>query len=141
MPVRVVAAVATVLALVSAWHSGRHMWHRVQEDYSTYSAYTPLERVHAPATWVQLDGNTFDWYAQFLTRGDRVYIQVDAEHEPRVVRMLAGYYLLPAVEVDDPSQATVVVSYYADPSTLGIHFLTQQQAGEQPIFVSRISSP
>ena len=55
--------------------------------------------------------------------------------------MFAGYDLLPAVEVADPSQATVVISYWTDPNTLGIHYVTQREAGLQPIFVSRISAP
>lgn len=141
MLARVVVGGAIALALASAWHSGRHVWHRIQGDRQTFAAYTPLDRIHAPATWVQLNGDIFDWYAQHLAKGDRFYVQVDAQHDPRVVRMLAGYYLLPAVEVDSPSQATVIVSYFTDPSTLGIRFLTQEQAGAQPIFVSRINAP
>ena len=37
-----IAAAATVVALVSAWHSGRHMWHRLGHDYRTYAAMTDL---------------------------------------------------------------------------------------------------
>jgi hypothetical protein len=133
--------VAIVLALASAWHSGRHVWHRIAQDHATFAAYTPVERTHAPAAWVGLDANVFDWYAKYLAKGDRFYLQVPPQYEPRVVRMLAGYYLLPAAEVEDPSEATVVVSYYADPNTLGIRYLTQQEAGAQPYFVSRISAP
>jgi hypothetical protein len=140
-PARIAVAAAVVLALVSAWHSGAHMWQRVQNDYRTYSPYTPTERKHAAATAFGLDGDIFDFYADFLGRGDRFYVQVDAGHNPDAVRMFAGYYLLPAVEVGDPSRATVVISYWTDPGTLGIHYLTQREAGLQPIFVSRISAP
>jgi len=37
--------------------------------------------------------------------------------------------------------ATVVVSFMADPKYLQLHFLTQKQAGFQPIFVSRVRAP
>jgi hypothetical protein len=139
--VGVAAAAATVLALASGWHSGRHVWHRIQQDHATLSAYTPVERTHAPATWVGIDATIFDWYRQYLAKGDRFYLQVDPQHDPHIAQMLAGYYLLPAAEVSDPSSATVVVSYFSNPNTLGLHFLTQEQAGEQPLFVSRISAP
>ena len=135
------AYVATVLALVSAWHSGRHVWHRIQDDRRVYSAYTPTDRENAPAVAVGLDGDIFAWYAQYVGAGDRFYVQVPADHDPRLVRILAGYELLPGVEVDRPSQATVIVSYYADPDALGLHYLTEEQAGAQPLFVSRVSAP
>jgi hypothetical protein len=140
-PARVAVGAATVVSLASVWHSGGHVWRRIETDHRTFSSLTERQRVQAPATGVQLDGNIFDWYAHFLAKGDRFYVQVDAEHIPRVVRMLASYYLLPAAEVDDPSRATVVISYQADPSTLGVHYLTQAQAGAQPLFVSRIRPP
>ena len=72
----VIVVAATVLALVSAWHSGRHMWHRLDGDYHTYAAYTGVQRRHAPLTMLGLDGAVFDWYSQYVARGDRVYYQV-----------------------------------------------------------------
>jgi hypothetical protein len=140
-PARVVATAAVALALVSAWHSGGRVWSLIESDHATYSAFTPRERVYEPAAGVGLDGDIFAFFADFVTRGDRFYVQVDQGHTPDLVRMLAGYWLLPAVEVDDLSKATVVISYFDDPSTLGLHYLTQQEAGLQPIFVSRIKPP
>jgi len=141
-----IVAAACVLALVSAWHSGRHMWHRLTDDYAMYSRYTPLERKHAPLTELELDGNIFDWYAKYVAPGDRVYYQVlpsglGTMDLPTAVRFGGSFYLLPAVQVTDPKQATVVVSYMADPKFLGLHFITQRRAGLQPIFVSRVRAP
>ena len=135
-----------MLALVSAWHSGRHMWHRLNHDYRTYAAYTDVERRHAPLAVLELDGNVFDWYSQYIARGDRVYYQVlpsglGTMDLPTAVRFAGSFYLLPAVEVSDPKRATVVVSFMADPKFLHLHFLTQQRAGQQPIFVSRVKAP
>jgi hypothetical protein len=140
------AAAATALALVSAWHSGRHVWHRLAADYRVDSALTPVERRHAPFTALELDGNVFDWYGQYLGRGDRVYYQVlpsglGTLTLPQAVMLAGSYYLLPAVTVGDVRQATAVVSYHSDPAELHVHFLTQQQSGLQPIFVSRIRGP
>jgi hypothetical protein len=45
------------------------------------------------------------------------------------------------VQVTDPKKATVVVSYMSDPKFLHLHFITQQQSGLQPIFVSRVRGP
>ena len=141
-----VIAAATVFALVSAWHSGRHMWHRLAEDYHTYASYTRLERKHAPLAKLELDGNIFDWYAKYVGRGDRVYYQVlpsglGTLDLPTAVRFAGSFYLLPAVQVTDPKQATVVVSFMADPKFLHLHFITQQRSGLQPIFVSRVRGP
>jgi hypothetical protein len=141
------AAAATVLALVSAWHSGRHMWHRLQQDRATYAPLTGEQRARAPLTAIPLPADVFDWYASLLTRGDRVYYQVEPSgfsHSfdlPTIVEAAGRYYLLPSVQVTDPKRATVVVSYMADPRFLHLHFVTQQQAGAQPIFVSRIATP
>jgi hypothetical protein len=145
LPTAIVAA-ATMLALASAWHSGRHMWHRLVSDYHTYAAMTPTERKHAPLAELDLDGNVFDWYAQYVARGDRIYYQVlpsglGTMDLPTAVRYAGAFYLLPAAEVSDPKQATVIVSFMADPTFLHLRFLTQQRSGLQPIFVSRVRAP
>ena len=141
-----VVAAATVLALVSAWHTGRHMWHRLDFEYRTYAAYTDVDRRHAPLAVLELDGNVFDWYSHYVARGDRVYYQVlpsglGTMDLPTAVRFAGSFYLLPAVQVTDPKRATVVVSFMADPKFLHLHFLTQKQSGLQPIFVSRVRAP
>jgi hypothetical protein len=141
-----IAGAATVLALVSAWHSGRHMWHRLDQDYRTYSGYTDLQRRHAPLSVLELDGAVFDWYAKYVGPGDRVYYQVlpsglGTMDLPTAVKFAGSFYLLPAVQVTDPKQATVVVSFMADPKFLGLHFITQRRSGLQPIFVSRVRGP
>ena len=141
MPSRLIVGGAIVLALASALHSGRHVWQRIKGDREVFSGLSATARLQAPATALQIYGYTFDWYAAHLARGDRFYLQIDAEHDPGTVRELASYYLLPAVEVQTPTQATVILSYYTDPSALGLHFITQSQAGAQPIFVSRRGAP
>ena len=143
----VVVSAATVLALVSAWHSGRHMWHRLDQDYATYRSYTDLQRREAFFSLVELPPGVFDWYAQYLGRGDRVYYQVEPSglssflDLPTAVELVGNYYLLPAVQVTDLRKATVVVSYLADPGLLHVKFVTQKRLGLQLMFVSRIRAP
>ena len=54
---------------------------------------------------------------------------------------LGRFYLLPAVQTTDLTDATVVVSYFEDPALLHMKFITQVQAGLQPLWVSRIRAP
>ena len=142
-----VVGVATVLALVSAWHSGPRRWDRLGAQRVQYAAYTAVERRHAPITSVGLPPDVFDFYASFLDRGDRVYYQVLPSGYstfmdlPTIVERLGEYYLLPSVQVTDIADATVVVSYMTDPGLLHVHFVTQKRAGLQLYFVSRIRAP
>jgi hypothetical protein len=142
-----VVAVVTTLALYSAWHSGGHMWRRLGQDRHTYAAYTEYQRSHAVMLNLPLSPEPFDFYRDRLVRGDRVYFLVapggfgEFFTLPEIVAAVGRYYLLPAVQVPDVKDATVVLSWNADPATLGVHFVTQARAGEQLIFVSRLKAP
>jgi hypothetical protein len=142
-----VVAGATALALYSAWHSGGHVLRRAADDHRTYAGYTALQRQHAAIDAIPLPSDIFDFYAAYVERGDRIYFQVlesgfgSWADLPTAVSAAGRYYLLPAVAVGDLADATVVVSYEADPNTLGVHYITQVRAGLQPIFVSRIRPP
>ena len=112
-----------------------------------YRPYTDIERQHAPLDGLEINGDIFDWYAQYVVHGDRAYYQVlpgGFSHDfdlPAIFGYAARYYLLPAVETTDLAHATIVISYHEDPGLLHVRFITQQRAGLQPIFVSRIRSP
>ena len=60
---------------------------------------------------------------------------------PQAIVALGNYYLLPGVEATDLAHATVVVSYFANPALLHVRFITQVEAGLQPLYVSRIRAP
>ena len=137
----------TALALISAWHSGRHMWRLLGAEQRTYAAYSDAERRRAPLTTLELPGDVFDWYASLLLHGDRAYYQVlesGFSHDldlPAAFGYGARFYLLPALDETDLARATVVVSYQADPGALPARYVTQRRSGLQPIFVSRIGVP
>ena len=143
----VLAAVATALALLSAWHSIGHMRRILGAERSSYSTMTAADRRRLPVTNATLDGQIFDFFAAYLTKGDRVYFQVmpsgfsPAFDLPSIVAALGRWYLLPAMQTTDLKNATVVVSYFEDPARLHIPFITQVRAGLQPLWVSRIKSP
>jgi len=141
------AAVVTAIALVSAWHSGARVWRHLDGQRRVYGSYSDVQRRHALITTMSLPGDVFDFYRQFVGRGDRVYYQVRESGLGRfldlqtAVRYAGRYYLLPALEATRLEDATVVVTFFEDPKLLRVPFVTQQQAGLQPIFVSRIRAP
>jgi hypothetical protein len=142
-----VVAVTTALALLSIWHSGGHVWRRLRTDERTYAAYSSDQRRQAPANMGSLPGDVFDYYLARVHRGDRVYFLVMRSGFGRYfdlhdsIARVGLFYLLPATEVTDVRDATVVLTYYEDPAHLGIHYVTQSEAGQQPIYVSRILPP
>jgi hypothetical protein len=146
-PTAAVAALATGLALYPAWHSGGHVWRRLNGDYHVYHAYTPADRQRAFITALPLPASVFDFYAQRVKRGDRVYYNVMESGFgsfftlPEIVAAVGRFYLLPAVQVTRLRDATVVLSWFEDPSQLHIHFPIQSEAGLQPFYVSRIKTP
>ena len=80
-------------------------------------------------------------------KGDRVYFQVRESgfssfyDYPTAFAYGARFYFLPALQATRLKDATVVVTYFEDPQQLHVRYITQQRAGLQPIFVSRIRSP
>jgi hypothetical protein len=123
------------------------MWRLLDGDYRSYAGYTEEQRRHAALQRVGLPAGVFDYYARFVGRGDRIYFQVLESglgpflDLPTAVAYAGRFYLLPAVQARDLEDATVVVTFYEDPGRLGVEFITQQRAGLQPLFVSRISAP
>jgi len=143
----VLAGVATALALLSAWHSVGHMRRLLREERATNRALTPAERRQAPVAHAQLNGQIFDFFAAYLAKGDRVYFQVRESgfssylDYQTAFAYAARYLFLPALQTTNLKDATVVVTYFEDPKQLHVHYITQQEAGLQPIFVSRIRAP
>ena len=146
-PATALATLATAIALASAWHSGGYMWRSLDQSHRTYRTYTDVQRRHAAIDAFDLPGDVFDFYADYVGRGDRVYLQTRESglssfiDLPTAVRYAARFYLLPAVQTNDLADATVVVTFFDDPSLLHVRYVTQRQAGLQPIFVSRIKAP
>lgn len=141
------AALACLVALYSAWHAGGHVWRQLDAEAKTYGAMTPTQRRQAPLSDIQVPGSIFDFYAQYLGRGDRVYFQVNPSGLatgltlPEAIAAVGRFYFLPAVQTTDLGSATAVVSYFENPALLHMKFLTQVEAGLQPLWISRLRSP
>jgi hypothetical protein len=143
----VLAAAACAIAMLSAWHSGSHVWRQLDSEYESFRTLTPTERRQAPLTDIQVPGSIFDFYAKYLDPGDRVYFQVLPSGLssnltlPQAITAVGRFYLLPAVQTTDLRDATVVVSYFANPALLHVKYLTEVEAGAQPLYVSRLRPP
>jgi hypothetical protein len=141
------AVLATVVALASVVHSSRHVWHHLIDQHRVYGSYSDTQRRHAPIDSLGLPSDIFDFYRQYVVPGDRVYFQVRESGFSQFLDYqtafgyVGRYYFLPARQATDLKDATVVVTYFEDPKQLHVPYITQQQAGLQPIYVSRIKAP
>ena len=139
------AGLVTALALVSIWHAAAPTWRRLNDGHRTFAAYSDTARRQAASVNAGFAGTLWDQIASYVDRGDRVYYQVPSRpygtldlHD--TVAALGRWYLAPAVETTDPADATVVISYEADPSALRSEWLLQRQLGDR-IFFSRVRYP
>jgi hypothetical protein len=141
----VAAGLATALALLSVWHAAAPTWRRLNADHRTWAAFTDSARQEAAGVNAGFAGTFFETLASYVHADDRVYFQVPRRRYGTLdlhdtVAALGRYYLAPAVEVGDPADATVVVSYEADPRRIRSDWAFQRQLGPQ-IYVSRVSFP
>lgn len=139
-----VVAAATLLALASAVHSGGGVWRGLDRRQAADARLSSSERRRAPLDRIGVPRAVFDFYASYLAPGDRVYFQVGPGGKrglPAAFAAAGRFSLLPAVQAGSLADATVVVSYLADPGALHVPFITQKEDGKQPIYVSRISAP
>lgn len=140
----VLAAATGVVMLVSAWHGALPTWRQLDTRYDIYAGYTPLQRSEAPATKAGFVGDLFDVFSSHLARGDRIYFQVPRRRYGTLnlhdtFAALGRYFFLPAVEVAAPADATIVVSYHADPRRLGRPIVSEVDWGDNHL--ARLSNP
>jgi hypothetical protein len=138
-------AVAALAALVLTVVRGVPEALRLLESQQgRFDGLTAVEREKAFGTSIPTRMDIFDYYKALVHPDDRFYVQVKNEpfgiaDKATVVRSIARYYLAPAVEVERPEEATVVLSYNADPGLLPLRYSQQHRAGLQLIFVSRVA--
>ena len=143
-----VAALATVTVLAlaySGWKDIPHSWRLMRTQYVAYSGYTRTQRDRAFGTSIPMPMDILDFWRSHLRPWDRYWIQMPHEafssngDKKYVAQLISHVYLLPAIETTKLSQATVVLSWDADPKTLHLGFWEQFRAGQQLIYVSRIA--
>lgn len=139
----VAVALFFAVALFSVTNTYRFDWAVMHDDRIAYENLTAQERVHAPGDHIPLRMDIFDFYRDRLRRDDRYFFLVPPGRfgtidKPTAVKTFGRFYLLPAVLVDDPLRATVILSWDIDPRALGLPYTHLDEAGKQIIFVARI---
>jgi hypothetical protein len=141
----VAAAAAAAAALAwSGWKDVPHSWRLMRTQYAFYHGKTRDDRDREFGAQIPLRMDILDFWRAFLRPGDRYWIQIPHEafsvnaDKKLIVRSVSHLYLLPATEAPSLRDATVILSWDADPGLLHLKFSEQQRAGLQLVFVSRI---
>jgi hypothetical protein len=117
----VLAAVSTALTLPDTWG-----W--LSEQRRDSADLTALDRYQAAGFSNRLPVGGFDFFRANVKRGDKVYVwarpgtSLRGVDFPTAARTFARYYLLPATIVDNPQDATVVVTVGRSPNELGLRY-------------------
>ena len=142
----VAASAACVAALAwSAWKDVPHSWRLMRSQHALYASMTRAQREQAFGAQIPLRMDILDFWRAWLRRNDRYWIQIPYEafstnaDKKLIVRSVSHLYLLPATEAPSLAKANVVLSWDADPGTLGLRYSEQERAGLQLVFVSRIA--
>lgn len=143
-----VAILALALAFsglaYSAWRGLPQSWRAMDSEHDRFAAMPRAEREQAFGALVPMPMDLFAWYRDQLEPRDRYYVQGASGGFGQfadlrtTVRAVGRLYFLPAVEVDRPESADVIVTWGVDPADLGLRFCAQVRAGLQPFFVSRV---
>jgi hypothetical protein len=141
----VAGVVAAVLLVVTAFVELPRTLDQMGGLRTQFASLTKQEREQAYGALIPLRMDVFDFYRAHLRSGDRYWIQVDAgpfsefANKATVVRGVGRMALLPAVEVERPEEADVILSWDKDPALLQYRYSEQWRAGLQLLFVSRVA--
>lgn len=132
-----------VLAASSTARTFSGTWSRLSREHQTYAALTKREPNVVPGYEAVLPGSALRFFAARARRGDRFFVQarpgtfIAGVDYPTAVRTLARYELLPAVEVEDPRRADLVLSVGTDPASLGLRY-ERIERGPDGAFAARV---
>jgi hypothetical protein len=138
------AGCAAVGLAWSGWKDVPHSWRLMRSQHAAYAGYTREQRDEAYGALIPIRMDILGFWRRQLRPDDRYWIQIPYEafsatgDKRFVVRAVSHLYLLPATEARGLHDATVVLSWDADPGTLHLHYSEQARAGLQLVFVSRI---
>jgi hypothetical protein len=124
------SAAAAVAALVVALASGLKelpgTWRWLSGQRTEFESFTASERMQEPGTAQLLPVDAFDFFGSKLHEGDRYYIAVRSGgfaagvDRAQAGRIFSRFYLLPAIQVDSPAKADVVLTVGIDPHSLSV---------------------
>jgi len=138
------AIVALGIALASGVKELPGTWRRLSNQHSQFAHLSAGERAQEPGTSQLLPVDAFDFFRSKLRKGDRYYLAVTrGGFSAGVDRATAGrifgrFYLLPAIQVDTPSKADVVLAVGVDPHTLGVPLEEVEKFPGGNYFVARV---
>ena len=140
------AGLLAATALASTLRSYPESWRFLHREHAQFSGYTPQDRLEAAAYANGIPIDAFNFFRSHLRRDDLFFVSApaSASFTPGVDRSatlqtFGRYYLLPAIAVATPSQATVVLSVGQDPKALGIPLAEVVQDGPNPFWVARVA--
>jgi hypothetical protein len=142
---RAAVAICVALALASSALTLPDTWRWLSEQRSDLEALTPADRVQAPGFNNRLPVGGYEFFRANIRRGDRVFVlarpgtTVRGVDFPTGARTFARYYLLPAIVVERPEEATVVVGIARDPDELGLTYKSTLR--DDDFYFSRIEDP
>jgi hypothetical protein len=142
---RAAVAICVALALASSALTLPDTWRWLSEQRSDLEALTPADRVQAPGFNNRLPVGGYEFFRANIRRGDRVFVlarpgtTVRGVDFPTGARTFARYYLLPAIVVERPEEATVVVGIARDPDELGLTYKSALR--DDDFYFSRIEDP
>jgi hypothetical protein len=143
--IRAAVAVCAALALLSSALTLPDTWRWLSDQRSDLERLGPADRIQAPGFNNRLPVGGFDFFRANVRRGDTVFVlarpgtTVRGVDFPTGSRTFARYYLLPAIVVDRPEDATVVVGVGRDPAELGLEFKTELR--EDAFYLARVRDP
>jgi hypothetical protein len=140
------AGVCAAIALVSTAMTLPDTWSWLSEQHEVSAQLSDASRFQAAGFNNRLPVGGFDFFRTHVKRGDRVFVlarqgtSMRGVDFPTAARTFARYYLLPAIVVDDPSDATVVVAVGRHPRALALRY-TSVLEQDDVFFVARVSDP
>jgi hypothetical protein len=140
------AALLAVTALFSTVKSYPESWRFLHREHAQFSGYTAQDRLEAAAYANGIPIDAFNFFRAHLRRGDLYFVSAPAAasftsgvDRSATLQTFGRYYLLPAIAVATPRQATVVLSVGQDPKTLGLPFAQVFRDGSNPFWVARVA--
>ena len=140
------AGLLAATALASTLKSYPESWRFLHREHAQFSGYTAQDRLEAAAYANGIPIDAFNFFRSHLRRDDLFFVSApaSASFTPGVDRSatlqtFGRYYLLPAIAVATPVQATVLLSVGTDPKTLGLPLADVFQDGSNPFWVARVA--
>ena len=119
-------------------------WDWLSSQHAQFAPLSAQERAQEPGTAQLLPVDAFDFFRSKLRDGDRYYIAAKrggfetGVDRATASRIFARYYLLPAIQVDDPRNADIVFTVGVDPHSLGVGLARTEKFSGGNYFAARV---